>query len=227
MNDYSRRPFSAVLNRRAPAIIAALALAGCHSPARMPIATNNAAAGLGPYAALQTVPPCEHDAEATLSDGIDLAYQGADPNDPMVCLVAWNGRTYRFFAGFWGAGRFRSGTAAERAAIAHVLAGPVGAKASFADVRTELWGKVTIEHAANPVLRLENGPRATVLLRVIKYDQRNRPGVQAETLHWIDAESGVVLKQETVTTMAGGRKARTTTWQIERLDTSAPPSTTG
>ena len=226
MTNYSSRPLSAALDRRVPAIIAAFALAGCQSPASKLIATN-AAADLGPHAALQTVPPCEQDAEATLSDGIGLTYHGADPDDPMVCLVAWNGRTYRFFAGFWGAGRFRSGTAAERAAIARVLAGPVGAKASFADVRAELWGKVTIEHVANPVLRLESGPRPAILLRVLKYDQRNRPGVQAETLYWVDVKTGVALKQETVTTMADGRKAHATTWRVERLDTSAPPSTTG
>ena len=162
-----------------------------------------------------------------LSDGVGLTYEGADPDDPMVCLVAWNGRTHRFFAGFWGAGRFGSGTAVERAAISRVLSGPVGVKASFGDVRAKLWGKVTVEHVANPVLRLASGPRPTVLLRVIKHDQRGRPGVQAETLHWIDAETGVVLKQETVTTMADGQKARTTTWRVERLDTSAPASTTG
>ena len=162
-----------------------------------------------------------------LSDGVGLTYEGADPDDPMVCLVSWNGRTHRYFAGFWGAGRFHSGTAAERAALLRVLSGPVGAKASFEDIHAKLWGKVTVEHVASPMLPLESGPRRTVLLRVTKYDERGRPGVQAETLHWIDAQTGVALKQATVTTMADGQQTRATTWQVERLEASAQPSTSG
>ncbi len=200
-------------------------LGGCQAPGKLALRGNGAelkagapaVAPPGKEAMLDKVPPCEADAAATLSDGIDLRYAGADPDDPDVCLVSWNGRMHRFLAGFWGAGRIRPASAAEREAIRSAMTGPVGTVASFNDARAKLWGKVTVEHVANPVLTLESGPRQTVLLRLVKHDEHGRAQVKAESLHWIDANTGVALKTQTVTRFADGQQSVATTWQVERF----------
>ena len=153
-----------------------------------------------------------------LAEGGAVQFKGADPADPAVCLVAWNGRTHRYLDGFWGSGRFKRGTPAERAAIRQALTGPVGAKTSFEDTRAGLWGQVTVEHVANPVLRLAKGPRRTVQLRITRHDAGGRPDVQLVSLHWIDVRTGVALKRQVVTRYAGGRQVAATTWQIDALD---------
>ena len=169
-------------------------------------------------AMLDAVPPCQANGAATLRQGLVVHFDGADPRDPLVCLVSWKGRTYRYLAGFWGSGRYRRGTAEERDAVRKVLLGPVGAKAAFEDVRAGLWGRVTAEHVGDPMLPLKSGPRRTVLVRMVKHDVGGRPQVRAETLHWIDARTGIALKRQVVTRQGNGKKRVYTTWRVEQLD---------
>jgi hypothetical protein len=177
-------------------------------PAPIPTATG---------VVLQAMPACEAGGTAELRDGLTARFVGADPDDPEVCLVWWRGKEWRYLAGFWGSGRYRRGTPAERAAMRDVLLGPVGATASFEDTRAGLWGRVTAEHVANPVLALRSGPRRTILVRMIKHDAFGRPNVQAETLHWIDARTGIALQRQVVTHLANGESRADVTWRIEDL----------
>lgn len=167
--------------------------------------------------ALLLVPPCQDGATATLRDGLTIRYEGAAPEDSSVCVISWQGRSHRFLAGFWGSGRYRRGASAERAAIRGALTGPVGTMTSFEDTRADLWGTVTVEHLANPMLQLKDGPRPTVQLRIVRHDTWGRPGVRRVALHWIDVRTGVALKRQTVTQLASGQELLNTTWQVEQL----------
>lgn len=137
-------------------------------------------------AVLPSVPPCKAGVAATLISGLRVRNNGADRQDPQVCLVSWKGRTHRYFAGFWGSGRFRKGALPEREAIRRAMTGPVGSRTSFDDTRADMWGEVTVEHVANPMLVLRDGPRRTIQLRVVRRDVRGRPNVCRVALHWID-----------------------------------------
>lgn len=207
-----------------PGVLALATLAACQGP---PVAAaQDAATALAPdlriavkqEPALVSVPRCQDRATATLRDGLTVSYEGALPEDPEVCVVSWRGRTHRYLAGFWGSGRYRRGTPAERAAIRGALTGPVGTTTSFEDMRADLWGTVTVEHVASPMLQLKNGPRRTVQLRVIRHDARGRPDVKRITLHWIDVRTGIGLKRQTVTELAGGQQSADTTWRVEQID---------
>ncbi len=167
---------------------------------------------------IEAIPPCQAEGSATLRDGLTVNFKGAALNDPLVCLISWNGRTYRYLAGFWGSGYYRRGTAEEREAVRRVLLGPVGATATFEDTRAGMWGRVTAEHVANPVLVLKSGSRRTALLRMVKHDELGRAQVRAETLHWVDAHTGIALKRQVVTRLADGETRVDTTWRVERLD---------
>lgn len=81
-----------------------------------------------------------------------------------------------------------------------------------------MWGRVTAEHVADPVLTLKSGLRRTTLPRVVKHDELGRAQVRAETLHWVDARTGIVLKRQVVTRLADGVTRMDTTWRVERLD---------
>jgi len=167
---------------------------------------------------IEAIPRCQAEGSAKLDDGLVVDFKGAALDDPLVCLVSWKGRTYRYFAGFWGSGRYRRGTVEEREAVRRVLLGPVGATATFEDTRASMWGRVTAEHVANPVLALKSGPRRTALLRVVKHDELDRAQVQAERLYWVDAHTGIALKRQVVTRLANGETRFDTTWKVERLD---------
>lgn len=167
--------------------------------------------------ALLSVPPCEDGATATLRDGLTIRYEGAAPGDPSVCVVSWQGRSHHFLAGFWGSGRYRRGASAEHSVIRGALTGPVGTRTSFEDTRADLWGTVTGEHLANPMLHLKDGPRRTVQLRIVRHDTWGRPEVKRVALHWIDVRTGVALKRQTVTQLASGQELLNTTWRVEQL----------
>jgi hypothetical protein len=203
-----------------PAFTLALFLSGCqlagqvqNVPAESELSPSPVAeAGLG------AVPACQAAGTATLAGGMRVSFDGASPEDPLACQVSWSGRTYRFLAGFWGAGRYKGGPAEERHAVSQVVAGPVGAKASFDDVKAGLWGEVTAEHVANPVLDLKSGKRRTVLVRMVEHDDQGREAVRSETLNWIDAKSGVTLKRDVVIRLGDGTQNTETIWEVERLD---------
>lgn len=198
-------------------------LSACQSPAAMTgqdataVVPREQQAGGKQEPALLSVPRCRDAATATLSNGLVVHYEGADPGNPEVCLVSWRGRTHRFLAGFWWPGRYGEGTPAERAAIRNALTGPVGTTTSFEDTRADLWGTVTVEHLANPVLRLKDGLRRTVQLKVVRHDAWGRPEVKRIALHWIDVRTGIELKRQTVTQLAGGQQLFDTTWRVEEL----------
>ena len=200
-----------------------IALAGCQPASlvvaqqpQMPDITEAAAPGVQD-AVIAAVPPCLDSRTATLAGGLVIRYRGADPTDPEVCLTSWRGKTHRYLAGFWGGGRFRKGTTAERDAIKRALTGPVGTKTSFEDTRADLWGKVTVEHVARPALPLRNSLRRTVQLRIVRHDARGRPDVQREALHWIDVKTGIALKRQTVTRLSSGEQQVFTTWRVQQL----------
>jgi len=202
-------------------------LQGCQAPpsvvAQEPLVSSTVrTAAVGPPGAvLATLPSCLNNATATLTDGVIVHYEGAALDDPQVCVVSWQGKAHRYLAGFWGGGRFRTGTLEERNAIIGALIGPVGTETSFVDIRADLWGKVTVEHIASPLFALGDGQRRAVELRVIRHDARGRPNVQREALHWIDMRTGVALRRQTVTQSSDGEQRLYTTWQV---DQSADPA---
>ena len=198
----------------APAV-AAMMLAGCQMP---PSALAQETAEPEPTAiVLAAVPPCADDLVATLSDGVRVEYDGADPADRETCLMRWNGRTHRSYAGFWYSGRTGKRSLGERRAIRAAMTGPVGTRAEFDDARAGLWGRVEVEHVGSPVLPVDGARRRTVLLRVVKHDARGRARVRAETLNWIDVRTGIALKKQSVTQLADGSRTAATTWAVERL----------
>ena len=170
-----------------------------------------------PPARLTSVPPCADDLVAVLDGGTRVEFDGADRADPLSCRVKLNGAVFRNLAGFWRTGRNKTPTAAERRAVQAALTGPAGTRAEFEDKRATLWGRVVIEHVADPVLMVAGRPRQTVLLRAVKHDAHGRAQVQVETLAWVDVETGIPLKRQAVTRLADGRRQAATTWQVERL----------
>jgi len=204
-----------------------VALQGCQAPPSvvaqksLVLGTVRTASVGPPRAVLATLPSCLDNATATLTDGVIVHYEGAALDDPQVCVVSWQGKAHRYLAGFWGGGRFRTGTLEERNAIIGALIGPVGTETSFVDTRADLWGKVTVEHIASPLFALGDGQRRAVELRVIRHDARGRPNVQREALHWIDMRTGVALRRQTVTQSSDGEQRLYTTWQVDQLADAA------
>ncbi|MDE2581940.1 MAG: hypothetical protein KGL52_09920, partial [Rhodospirillales bacterium] len=174
----------------------------------------------GGVAGLAVIPPCPSGVTATLNTGMTVVFEGAEPHDPAVCLRRINGRTYRYFLGFWGDGRFHEGTDAERAAIRRVLTGPVGTTADFPlrrPTRLSLWHAATISHLGNPSLRLDHHvERRTILLRVERHGPPDRPDVATETLWWLDRATLIPLKREEVVHLVHGTD-RQTAWEVQSL----------
>ena len=200
---------------------AALALAGllagaltsCQRPP-LPLPPTPSTAGLA------TLPPCPSGMTATLNTGMAVVFEGAEPDHPQICLRRINGRTYRYFLGFWGDGRFHEGTAEERAAIREALTGPVGTTASFPLARPTplaLWHSASITHLANPPLALGPAdPRPTLLLRVERHGPPDRPDVRKETLWWLDRATLIPLERVEVVPMAHGTEHQTA-WRVQSL----------
>ena len=175
-----------------------------------------------PRAGLPSVPPCASGLTATLSTGASVAFLGADPADPDICLRRINARPYRYLLGFWGGGRARPGSTVERQALRTAMTGPVGTKVDFALPRRGalwIWQSATVTHLGDPSLPMATGaPRRTILLRVVRHGPPDRPGVAAETRWWIDWTTGIPLKQQDVIRMAHGVEHRTV-WQVRSLAT--------
>lgn len=194
----------------------AVALAGCQAP---PLATPPTPPAPS-TAGLATLPACPVGVSATLNTGVAVAFEGADPHNPEVCLRRMNGRTYRYFLGFWGDGRFREGSPEERAAIRQALTGPVGTTVSFPlSPRTPLaiWRSASVTHVGNPLLLLDGAvQRHTVLLRVERHGPADRPEVATETLWWLDRDTLIPLKRAEVVHLAHGTE-RQTAWEVQRL----------
>ena len=62
-------------------------------------------------------PPCPDDVTAVLRSGVVVRFMGSSDGDPDVCVQHWNGRSYRYYLGFWGDGRFEHGTPNQRQAL--------------------------------------------------------------------------------------------------------------
>jgi hypothetical protein len=170
-----------------------------------------------PPVKLSAVPDCPDGQTATLSDGLVVHYSGADRQDSSTCLVQWNGRTHRYLLGVVAKAPRQIVSPGEREAIRTALLGPVGTISEFEDAQATLWGRVTVEHLGDPVLRLKTGPRRTVLLRIVRHDAHGRPNVRAISLHWVDARTGIVLKQQVMTEMDNGQKVTSDVWSVESL----------
>lgn len=173
------------------------------------------------HAGLPAVPPCPSGLVATLSSGTRVAFIGADPDDPDLCLRRINGHVFRYRLGFWGGGRATPGTPEEREALRKVLTGPVGTEVEFPLPRHaawSIWESASVAHIGDPSLALAPGEsRRTILLRVVRRGPPDRPGVQAETRWWLDWTTGIPLKQQEVVRMAHGTE-RETAWEVRSLD---------
>ena len=204
------------------AIVVSLAVSACAAPNTRSLGPAASAARQEQATApvddsgLAQVPSCEQDATATLETGLVVRYEGADPADPQICRVRWQRRSRRFFAGFWGSGRYRTVPAAERKAILDALTGPVGTKTTFQDTRAALWGRVTVEHVANPTLTLAGRPRGTVELKIVRHDAFGRPNVRVSE-HWVDRRTGILLKRQSITRLATGEIEPFTTWRVTEV----------
>ncbi len=202
-------------------LLATLALAGCQAGG---LATRQTPTPRpAPTDGLAALPPCPTGLVAQLNTGVTVAFAGAAPDRPETCLRRINGRTYRYFLGFWGDGAFHDGTAAEREAIRQVLTGPVGTSASFplrATSTVALWRSATVTHVGDPTLTLGHGtPHPTVLLRVERHTDAGR-GVHTETLWWLDRATLVPLQREEVIRMAHGTE-RQLAWRVRALAPAA------
>ena len=203
-------------------IVVSLVLSACAAPnahsldLSAPAAKQEQATATVDNSGLVQMPSCQQNATATLETGLIVHYEGADPSDPQICRVRWQRRSRRFFAGFWGSGRFRKVPVAERKAILDALTGPVGTKTTLQDTRAALWGRVTVEHVANPTLTLVGRPRGTVELKIVRHDAFGRSNVRVSE-HWVDRRTGILLKRQSITRLATGEIEPFTTWRVTEV----------
>jgi hypothetical protein len=195
------------------------ALGGCQQAVRAPGSaeadTDAAAAGN-----LPADPPCPDNLTAVLASGVTVRFMGAAASDPQTCVQTWNGREYRYYLGFWGNGRLEEGSPQQRQALAAVLSGPVGMTATVelhAPTQMALWRSATVTHEADTSLQVGSHKRSVVKLRVVRHDAPGGKEVAAETLYWLDRESGIPLREQTVTRLADGQTWHTTTWDVSAL----------
>lgn len=201
------------------AILAGIfALGGCQQP---PHAPGSAEADADMVAGnLPADPPCPDNLTAVLANGVAVRFMGSAANDPEICVQQWNGREYRYYLGFWGNGRFEEGSPQQRQALAAVLRGPVGMTATVAlpaPTQMALWRSATVTHEANTSLQVGSHKRPVVKVRVVREDAPGGKEVTAETLYWLDRESGVPLRKQTVTRLADGQTWHITTWDVSEL----------
>lgn len=185
--------------------------------AATPSAADMAQASARAAQGLAAVPACADGLTARLQDGLSVQLDGPT-NDPEVCQQRWNGQAYQYFLGFWGDGRGFNGGAQERAAVRQALLGPVGTNTSYRPSRGRLWGEVTVTHVANPVLTIGGKPRPTVQLRQVRHDAQGRSTVVAESIVWVDQQTGIALQRQSITHLADGRTTQATTLQVQSLD---------
>lgn len=212
------------------------ALSGCQQAMRMPDAATAAAsessaslsADVAPHARLPANPPCPDDLTAVLSSGLVVRFMGSTDDDSNICIQRWNGRSYRYYLGFWGNGRFEQGTPEQRKALAAILQGPVGTTTTV-DLRGTaagaLWKSATVTHEAHASLRVGRHRRPAVKLRVVRRDALGRSSVTAERLYWLDRETGIPLKKEMVIRMADGRVLHVTTWDVSAVRSTSAETT--
>ena len=194
------------------------ALGGCQQPNHAP---GSAEADTDMTAGnLPADPPCPDNLTAVLANGVAVRFMGSAANDPETCVQQWNGREYRYYLGFWGNGRFEQGSPQQRQALAAVLRGPVGMSATVelpAPTQMALWRSATVTHEANTSLQVGTHRRPVEKVRVVRQDAPGGKEVTAETLYWLDRESGVPLRKQTVTRLADGQTWHITTWDVSSL----------
>ncbi len=202
------------------------ALGGCQQPTQTTDATAEPAQA---SVSLPADPPCPDHVTAVLSDGLVVHFMGSTDDDPEVCVQQWNGRSYRYYLGFWGEGRFGHGTPQQREALAAILRGPVGATTTVdlqGPAAGALWKSASVTHEADAAVRVGRHKRAAVKLRVVRNDSLGRSEVTAERLYWLDRETGIPLKKQTVTRMADGNVSHVTTWDVTAMQPGSAEAAT-
>jgi hypothetical protein len=154
---------------------------------------------------------------ANLSGGATINYAGNDPRDADLCVLQWSGRAHSLYYGFWSPTGPTEMTDQERQAFRTALTGPVGTETAFDTQHARMWNRVTITHVSNDILTVAGEKRPALELKVVQHDAQGRPQVRAETHHWIDRATGVMLKEQSVTPMQEGGQMTTTTWEIASL----------
>ncbi len=162
--------------------------------------------------------PCADGLRAELTTGVQVEYAGSLPTNNQVCLVRWDGQDHSYYLGFWGSGRLRDAASEDAPDIQGVLAGPVGTEATFPLHRDGgLWRTATITHVADGAVQVGGEKRAAVELRAVRHEDSGAPGANAESLYWIDRETGIILRQQIVTAMADGERQQMTIWQVRKI----------
>jgi len=205
-------------NRLLP-IVATLVLctAGCQTPQSTLKNDAETARLQHTEAGLGDIPDCAAGGSATLADGVRVGYLGSDPTDPQRCLLEWADRSHPLYFGFWSPNPKRPISEQSRQAFLTALTGPVGTEALFRDDDARMWNDVTVTHTANRMVDVAGQPRPALELRVVRHDAFGRSDVLAEMRYLIDRATGVLLRSESVTTMADGGVTRTTGWQLDTL----------
>jgi len=207
--------------------IGLLALSGCQQ------ATQTAGTATPTADVTQTdrwpdASPCPDQISAVLANGVVVHFLGATDGDPDICVQEWNGRTYHYYLGFWGKGRFNHGTAQQREALAAILRGPVGATTTVdlhGPTAPALWKSATVTHESDTSLRVGRDKRPVMKLRIVRKDTSDRNTADTERLLWLDRATGIPLKKQTVTRTADGEVWHITTWDVSSLrSASAEPS---
>src|SRR5262249_32573500 len=161
------------------------ALGGCQQATQGSPASKTADVAL--YPALPADPACPDDVTAMLSSGVVVRFMGSIEADPDICVQQWNGRSYRYYLGFWGDGRFEHGPSEQRKTVAAMLRGPVGTTATVelqGPTTGALWKSATVTHEADASLQVGGHKRPVVKLRIVRSDALGRSDVTAERLYW-------------------------------------------
>jgi hypothetical protein len=146
-------------------LLAAGALSACQTPNAVLAQSSSGAASSAPedievtsstaapsLTGLPEIPACPDDLTGVLANGVRVHFEGASPLDSRVCIQRWLDRTHPYYLGFWGHGRFRSGSDEQRQAVAHVLTAPVGSRETFflgKHMPEKLFRAAILEHVAN------------------------------------------------------------------------------
>lgn len=176
-----------------------------------------------------TVPSCPDHMAAVLTTSLVVHFTGATADDSAICLQEWGGKSYRYYLGFWGDGRFRHGSAEQREALRDVVTAPIGKTVTFGlrkKTRFALWKSAVAQHVANPTLVVGGKHLPTVKIRIVMQDALDRRHVRAERLYWLDRLTGIPLKKQSVVRMANGNVHRFTTWQVASFDPTTLRSST-
>ena len=219
-------------------LLAAGALSACQTPNGAPTQSSSGAAssaeqGIKSASAaavpllsgMPELPDCPDDLTGVLANGVRVHFEGASPLDSRVCIQRWLDRTHPYYLGFWGHGRFRSGSDEQRQAVAHVLTAPVGSRETFflgKHMPEKLFRAAILEHVANERLPVGKHLRRAVKIRVTLMDKVVHPRIRSETVYWLDRATGIPLRKDVITRTADGDRWDKTIWRVTRIE--GPPT---